>query len=373
LSRNGRPDSVAIYLTTLFNGGVERVIFNLVGSFLAKDIEVDVVLDHLIYSPFKDRIPDGANLIELGANSIFGRVPKLASYLRNRQPDAMLSAMHFANEVAIAATRVSGVKTRVLVSEHTSLSTELACLPWSSPRRLIPKVMRATYGGADGVVAVSKGVAQDVERLAHLAAGQVHVIYNPLDFALIREEALAPVDHPWFQSGAAGVVLAIGRLEHQKNFSLLLEAFRRARPRHDVRLMILGEGSERALLEAKIIELGLHGLVQLPGFLPNPFAYLARAKALAMSSLWEGFPLVLIEAMSLNVPVAATDCPSGPHEALDGGKYGELVPMNDAEALAGALGRVLDGERKSAPGEWLRQFDKDHVAGKYLDLMAVNS
>ena len=370
MARNGRPDSITIYLHTLFNGGVERVIFNLVTSFLQRGIQVDVVLDHLVYTPFKDPIPAGARLIKLGARSIWQRPLKLRNYLRSRRPDVLLSASHFANEIAIISRKLANVNTRIIVSEHASMSTELSYLPWTSPRRtVLPAMIRATYGGADAIVAVSKGVASDTIKLAHPRQEKMHVIYNPLDFTAIRDEALAPVDHAWFEPGAADVILAIGRLERQKNFALLLDAFARVRAERDVRLLILGEGSERNRLEAKIRQMHLEEVVQLPGFLVNPFGYMKRSKVLAMSSSWEGFPLVLIEALILKTPVVATDCPSGPHEALAGGKYGELVAMDDPAALAAALLKTLAGDTKSAPEEWLQQFDMDHVAEKYLSLM----
>jgi len=365
-----RPEIIAIYLSTLFNGGVERVMFNLATSFLERGIEVDIVLDKLSYSPFKEHLPPGANLVVLGAHSIVQRIPRLCGYLRRRRPTAMLSANHFANELAIIARGMAGVNTKIIVSEHTSLSTELARLSWKSPRRLIPRIMRAAYRRADAVVAVSKGVAGDVVNLTHLRDGSVTVIYNPIDFAMVRREALTPVDHPWFLPGAPDVILAIGRLEEQKNFGLLLDAFALVRQQREVRLLILGEGSQRSQLEARILDMGLADTVQLPGFLANPFAYLDRARVLAMSSLWEGFGLVLIEALSLKTPVVATDCPSGPDEALSGGAYGELVPMNDPPALARALMKVLGGDAKSAPDEWLRQFEPGYVADKYLALLS---
>jgi glycosyltransferase involved in cell wall biosynthesis len=368
---------IAIYLHTLFNGGVERVVFNLAGSFVQRGMEVEIVLDALYYSPFSENVPAGVKLVELGAHSILARPPKLRSYLRQRRPEVLLSATHFANEIAIVAAGLAQGNTRVLVSEHTTLSTELSSLPGTSPRRLIPAIMRATYRHADAVVAVSKGVAEDTVKLSGLPPECVHAIYNPLDFDMIHELAAQPANHPWFAAGAEPgppeVVLAIGRLEQQKNFGLLIDAFARVRAERDARLLILGEGSQRVRLQEKIEQMGLNDVVQMPGFLPNPFPFIAKAKVLAMSSLWEGFPLVLIEALSLKTPIVATDCPSGPSEALDGGRYGELVPMNDASALATALLEALGGKTKSAPEEWLRQFHPDYVADEYLKLMMARS
>jgi glycosyltransferase involved in cell wall biosynthesis len=140
-----------------------------------------------------------------------------------------------------------------------------------------------------------------------------------------------------------------------------------------VRAILLGEGSQRGPLEAMVAEMGLQDAVAMPGFVANPAAYIARAGVYAMSSSWEGMPVALIEALALGVPVVSTDCPNGPREILDGGKYGTLVAMDDSEALAEALTAALEGERKEAAGEWLMKFDAGAITERYLELLGLSS
>jgi glycosyltransferase involved in cell wall biosynthesis len=209
-------------------------------------------------------------------------------------------------------------------------------------------------------------------RVSGLAHARVQTIYNPIDFAALGASAAEPVDGPWFSGDPLDrppVILAIGRLETQKNFPNLLRAFAEVRKVKAVRLLILGEGSERERLTAMVAEMGLGGEVSLPGFVANPAAYMARSGVFAMSSSWEGMPVALIEALTLGVPVVSTNCPNGPAEILANGAYGELVPMDDSPSLAAAILRVLDGEKKTAPPEWLAQFEATKITEQYLALM----
>jgi glycosyltransferase involved in cell wall biosynthesis len=344
-------------------------MFNLIQGFLDRGIAVDLVLDFLIYSPFEKLIPTGTVLIKLEAHKSVQRLPRLVGYLRDRQPDALLSATHFANEVACLARRLAGVRTRIGISEHTNLASDITDSKSLLRRLLLPWTTRRIYPLADDIVAVSNGVADGMCRVSGLDRRRVRTIYNPIDFAGLRASANEPVDEPWFLPGEPPVILAIGRLEAQKNFPNLIHAFAKLRQTQNARLLILGEGSERKRLASLIAEVGLDLAVSLPGFVTNPAAYMAKAALFAMSSSWEGMPVSLIEAMALGLPVVSTDCPSGPAEILDGGKYGELVPMNDSSALAGALIRGLSEGRQTVGIEWLRQFDSDTITESYIELL----
>jgi len=370
MSERSRPAHVAVYLHTLYNGGVERVMFNLIQGFLDRGIAVDLVLDFLIFSPYEKLLPVGARLVNLGVAGSTQRVTKLVGYLRKERPDAMLSATHFGNEVACVATRLARSGTRLILSEHTNLSSDIRDSSGRARRMLLPLTTRWMYPMADAVVAVSNGVAEDMCRVSGLARKYVQTVYNPIDFKGLAVAAKEPLDEAWFAAGEPPVILAIGRLEVQKNFPNLLRAFAEVRRSTPARLLILGEGSERERLTAMVAEMGLGEDVALPGFVANPAAYMARSAVFAMSSSWEGMPVALIEALTLGVPVVSTDCPSGPAEILDKGTYGELVPMDDSPALAGAILKVLGGEKKPSAMEWLAQFDSDLITERYLELMS---
>jgi len=193
------------------------------------------------------------------------------------------------------------------------------------------------------------------------------VVSDDLD-ALASE----PIEHPWLVPGPPPVVLAAGRLTAQKDFPTLLRAFARLVPERDLRLMILGEGPDRAALEAEIEALGLGDRVALLGFQANPFSYMARARLFVLSSAWEGLPGVLIQAMACGTPVVSTDCPSGPREVLEGGRLGPLVPVGDAEALARAIMQTLDAP---LPAEILKaraaQYGLAPVSRRYLAALGL--
>jgi glycosyltransferase involved in cell wall biosynthesis len=233
----------------------------------------------------------------------------------------------------------------------------------------MPRLIRWAYPRADAVVAVSQGVASDLVEVCGIAASHVHVLNNPVvtpETARMRSE---PVDHPWLRDPTLPVVLAVGRLVPQKDFGTLLEAFALARRSRAARLVILGEGPLRAELEATVRRLDVAADVDLPGFCANPYAAMAAADVFVLSSAWEGSPGVLIEAMSCGTPVLSTDCPSGPRQILDGGRWGRLVPVGDAQAMANGLVDAVDGRVPPPPTESWAAYEQDLVVGTYLDLL----
>jgi glycosyltransferase involved in cell wall biosynthesis len=291
-------------------------------------------------------------------------VPGLARYLVQRRPNAMLSAKTLGNLAAILARRRAGVETRLVVSErgHLSESIQRSGKRWK--RKWLPDLVHEFYPEADAIVAISNHVGDDLARAARLKRERVTTIHN----GLLRANALdlPPADHPWFAEPTP-VILAAGRLEKQKDFPTLVRAFAKLRARRPARLMIIGEGDGRARLEQLAATLGVRDDLALPGFQPNPFAFMKAADLLVMSSTHEGFGNVLVEALAAGCPVVSTDCPAGPAEILDGGRYGRLVPVGDADAMASAIEATLD---HPLPPDRLRarasDFSMDRTADHYL-------
>jgi glycosyltransferase involved in cell wall biosynthesis len=335
-----------------------------------RSIEVDLVVNSLHYSPMLQELPKGVNFVNLGCSGIVARLPRLMRYMRTRGPDCLLSAGHSANELSILAKVLSSRKTRVVVSEHTCLSTELNALATSNLRRFaIQWFSGGIYRFADGVIAVSDAVRSDSERLLRMKPGTCQTIYNPVNFERIFRLSVESIDHPWFQADGPPIVLGIGRLEEQKDFTNLLEAFAKVRTELGARLLILGEGSQREYLTARIVQLGLDDCVRLLGFVPNPYPYLKNASAFALSSKWEGLPTVLLEALAFGVPIVSTDCPGGSNEILAGGKYGALVPMSNPRALAEAILIALRSPRPKVPDEALAKYRINDVVDQYLAVL----
>ena len=237
-------------------------------------------------------------------------------------------------------------------------------------RFLVPQLIARTFPKANAIVAPSRGVADDLARVAGVDRESIHVIYNPVISAGLVARAKDPASHPWLCDRNVPVIVGIGRLTHQKDFGTLIRAFALVRKRKRARLLILGEGEDREALETLSLDLGVAEDVCLPGFLRNPYAVLSRAALFVLSSRWEGLPGVLIEALACGSKVVATDCPSGPREILDNGAYGELVPIEDEMSLAAAMERALSGEFVAAdPSTWLSRFDLETNTDKYLELL----
>jgi glycosyltransferase involved in cell wall biosynthesis len=285
---------------------------------------------------------------------------------------AVFSALDYVNIVAIAARALSRVDVPLVVSERNTLSSAVA----NAARRRgrwMPHFIRLAYPHADAVVAVSQGVAEDLVALCGLAPDTVHVLNNPVVTPEVVRMRAQPVEHPWLRERRPPVVLAVGRMMPQKDFGMLLEAFATVRRAHRARLVLLGDGPLRPDLERLVSRLGIAEDVSMPGICANPYPAMAAADVFALSSRWEGSPGALIEAMSCGTPVVATDCPSGPRQLLDGGRYGRLVPVGDADAMAAALTDALAGRVPPPPPESWAAYEQDAVIGCYLDLMGVGA
>lgn len=330
---------IGIFVSFSGEGGVERMIAHLCEGFLEAGNEVDLLL-------IKERgsavsmIPSEVRRFKMGEHASTS-LPRLVSYLREHRPSALLSSKHRANQVAIAGRAIARVDTRLLVKIETNLSASLAhqnvLKRWSFASQI-----RLFYSYCDGVIGVSQGVTECLRQWISNERLPLYTVYNPVLPRRLAEKAQEAVEHPWFRSDGPPVIVAAGRLTPQKDFATLLHAFAKLLCRRDARLLLLGEGPERGRLESLVKSLNLGRSVDLHGFVPNPFKFMAHARLSVLSSVWEGFGNVLVEAMALGVPVVSTDCPSGPREILRDGALGPLVPVGDSSALADAMLARLD-------------------------------
>lgn len=271
-------------------------------------------------------------------------LPALSDYLREARPRALFSATTYLNLVALWARRRAGVSTRVLVSERDSLSENLQTgrgrRAWRW--RYVSPLLARCYPWADAVVTVSDGVGDDLAHLTGLERSCFQTVYNPVVHADLEARCKEPTGDPWFADGAPPVILSVGRLVAKKQLGVLLRAVAQLRSQRAVRLLIVGEGPERARIVREAGRLGIGDDVRLIGWSDNPYAYMAEASVFAMTSNREGFGNVIVEALFCGCPIVSTDCPSGPAEILAGGRFGALVPVGDAGALARALAGALD-------------------------------
>lgn len=361
---------VAFFLPCLAGGGAERESINLAEGFLCRGLEVDFVLARKTGPLVKD-VPRKAGVVDLSARRTLTALVPLAAYLRREKPIALIAVPDHANLVAIWAKMLASSQTRVLISNHINLSYSIRNTR-KVQEKIYPFLLHLFYRQADALVSVSRGAADDMARIARIPRECIRVIYNPFPLDEIARLGAMATDHPWFAPGEPSVILAAGRLTAQKDYPTLMKAFASLRKNRPARLVILGEGEEHPRLLALATKLGIRADIDLPGFLDRPYPLMARCRVFVLSSAWEGFPNVLVEALACGTQVVSTDCPNGPAEILDDGKYGHLVPVGDAVALAQAIEAALD---HPSPVKMLRQraqvfYGKD-TARQYLEALGI--
>jgi glycosyltransferase involved in cell wall biosynthesis len=352
------------------HGGITRVVINLATAFARAGRRIELVT----FSPVEPSgaimsLPAGVSFYNFPPGSRLRHLLRLRSYLRRRAPRALLAAGLRPNLLAAACKRCSRFDTRVFLSVHNALSPGLGELG-PIRRRLRVLGLRRLYPIADGIICVSGGVADDLARVTGIDRERLTVIHNPVSPAATTDSRREAPVHPWFAPGQPPVVLAAGRLTRQKDFATLVRAFAIIAARGDYRLMIIGEGSERAALRRLATELGVGARLLLPGFVDDPLGFMGQAALFVLSSAWEGFGNVLVEAMAAGTPVVSTDCPSGPREILRDGELGPLVPPGDPKALARAMLTTL--VHPPDPGrlrERASEFADGAVAERYLTRM----
>lgn len=351
-------------------GGTSISIARLARYLAAEGVAVDILChSSAVDQPALRQLPGGVRLWPLRSVSKLGLAAELYLYLRRGAPRSMLALDTRANQVACRVRSWPGVRARVFVSLRNTIAGKLDPGGGSRNRRL-RRTFRYLYDRADGVVAISHGLAAEFVAVAGVEGAKLHVIYNlVVDAEFLAQLEIEP-EHPWLDRGEPPVVVSVGRLALEKGFDTLLRAFAELRARRPARLIILGEGPEKAHLEQLAAGLGIAADVDLPGFVSHPAAYMRRAAVFALSSHSEAFGMVLAEALAAGCPVVSTDCPSGPREILDAGRYGDLVPVGDAAALANSISRALD----APPPEHLlreggRRFSAEANGRRYMDLL----
>jgi glycosyltransferase involved in cell wall biosynthesis len=335
-----RQTDISLLIPDLSGGGAERVMLNLATGFAQQGLAVDLVVIRAT-GAYLSQVPSEVRLVSLATRRLSSSFPALIRYLKQTRPPLLIAALEDTNIAAIVAKQLAGVSTKVIVTIHSHLSLESQNSA-QLKRKIVPYFLRWLYPFADAVVAVSEGVAEDLAHMSGFPLPRIKVIYNPIVTTTLLAKIREPVIHPWLAPGQVPVVLGVGRLSIQKDFPTLIRAFAEVRRHREVRLMILGEGEERSHLEALVHQLNLADVVDLPGFVPNPYAYMAHAALFVMSSAWEGFGNVLVEAMAAGTAVVSTDCKSGPAEILAQGRYGKLTAVGDVQGLAIAMTQMLN-------------------------------
>ncbi|SFM70168.1 glycosyltransferase [Nitrosomonas communis] len=349
---------IALFIYSLRGGGAQQRALTLANGFAERGHVVDLVV--IADDNAGIALYPGVRVVVLkqGWRHLFERLnrhinlrglftacamPALACYLRDEHPDVLLSGASHVNLVAIFALRFSKMHIPLVLRASNYPSGNIHWWPpfEQAIHRLLRWTLGVVYPWADHIIAVSQGVAREVQRLTGLPDNRVTTIYNPVVGPYIARRAAEPVNHVWVADRSVPLIIAVGRLTMQKDYPTLIRAFARVRAVRAAHLVILGEGRQRHKLEKFVHELRLDTDVALLGHVDNPLAWMSKAAVLVLSSAWEGLPGVLIEALACGCPVVSTDCPSGPHEILEGGIIGPLVPVHDDRALAAAILKLL--------------------------------
>lgn len=354
------PRHLAIFLPSLDAGGAEKVMLALAAQFVARGIRCDLVVVKN-EGQLRDCVPCGVNVVVLGKRKPIMAVPALLAYLRKARPHVLLSTIFSANITALLAGMLARTH-RIVIREanHVSIDTETSSPLTTWLNRMAARML---YRHADAAIAVAKSVAQSLRDERYIPDFRIHVIVNPLP---PQTQSPRPERHPTVPK----TIVACGRLEPQKDYPTLLKAFSELRQRMDARLIILGEGSLRVELEALSYRLKLQDSVTFAGFDPKAGKRIREADVFAHAAIFEGMSNAILEALSAGCPIVATDCKGGVSDALDGGRYGTLVPVGDATAMADALERVLDGSVTfPSPVEYLKRFDQNMIADQYVSVL----
>ena len=369
------PLHVALFSPSMTWGGAELMFKRLAVGFAHSGLSTDLVLASAD-GPNLSELPPAVRIIDLHCRRLVASFGPLLRYLRTANPDVLISTLDHANLLAVWARSAAETSPQLILREANTMSV-VASESGDLRDRALPRLARAFYPRADVVVAVSKGVADDLVDNIGIPRSMVRVIYNPTydkDLASLMKE---PVNHPWFGDEGPPLVLSVGRLSAQKRFDMLLRAVAMALEERPIRLLILGDGEERTRLESLARDLGIQDSVSMPGFAQNPYAYMARSNLYVLSSAWEGFPNTLVEAMACGLPVVSTYCPSWPREILGTlapgpGPLGTLVPVDDPSKLSEAILLSLNTEHDSAC--LVRQaarYSSERAVRSYIDLMRV--
>ena len=365
------PD-VALVLPTLYSGGAERVHLNLAAYFVSRGLRVDLVVGKY-FGSLKDKVPPGVRLISLDARRVLLSLPQYLRYLAAARPPVVLSSVENISIVACLGKLMSLHRHKLVVRLDNSLKQAGSLL--FQPRRWgwVAAVV-STFWKADALVAVSRGLQRQLEQLPTLSRVRIACIYNPIIGPGFAERVVAPLNLPPAVRTDLPWVVADGRLNPQKDYPTLLRAFAGVTRQSPAQLLILGDGDERAALEALALSLGIGNDVHFLGYIENPLPIMRHAQVFALTSTEEGFGNVLVEALAAGAAVVATDCPHGPREILRDEEFGQLVEVGDVAALTAAMSAQMRADKRpisAALALHLEGFFVQHIGERYIDILAL--
>lgn len=361
-----------LLLSRFDNGGLERVQLNLAQALRAHGIDTQLISGQVAPGAGKS-LPSDLHIDEIAQSGKFFFLFGLLRALRSERPDVVFTTSNDVACLMVALRLVFFRRIRVVVVQHLSLSgPRLAARGLKRTKLDILRIfMKLLLPHANRIVSVSHAVAADMRRELSLRDGAVGVIHNPIITANFHTLMQEEISWPWADHDQPTIVF-VGRIAEEKRLDLLLEAFQALSVTMPIRLLVVGSGPLSAWLEGEVRVRQLDGICKLIGFHANPLPWIKASDVLVLSSDYEGFGNVLVEAMACGTQVISTDCPDGPAEILNHGQYGQLVPRGDAKALAVAIQRSLTGAYAYAPEALVlraSEFGVDRAANAYADII----
>lgn len=360
-----------ILLSRFENGGLERVQVNLAPTFSQSGLNTWIVAGKFL-TEAKPMLPEGIPTLELSPNGKLFFIFNLYRQLRIHQPNIVISTSNDVSCFILMLRMFFFPKMKVICTQHLSISTPLKQAKGvrKIKQLLILKAMQWLWPKADAVIAVSSNLSNDVRKIVKLKK-IITTIHNPIvlpNYSTLIDQS---IDWPWPDKKVPTFIF-VGRLAKVKRVDLLLDAFNKVQKTQPCRLLIVGDGLEQKIIKKFLTKNNLNSACYLAGQKSNPLPWIKSADALVLSSDYEGFGNVLVEAMACGIQVIATDCPFGPAEILDNGRYGQLVPTNDTDALIQAMKNVISGSF-NVPGYQLKEraddFSLESAVQKYLSVI----
>lgn len=358
-------------ITPVFTiAGVPLAQVRFARAWAAKGHEVSLVIGH-IYPDFKFPDMTGITVVNMDRPNVRSMFLPLVRYFLTVKPDVVFSAEDHLNTIVQLAAIVSRSKAKISGSSRVTPYDTYSNTPFTK-RWFLKHITRLVMWRADALTCVSKDM---VEQYRKVFVSPPHVyVYNIVDDSHSRLRMAEKVEHEWLLNKDGPVLVAAGKLATWKGFADLIHAMKVLTQTRRARLLILGDGPLRGELEALIVELGLQDVVSLTGYVENPLKFFAHADVFVLSSYVEGLPNVLVEAMMCGCTPVSTDCPTGPSEVLQNGKYGYLVPVRDPVAMAAGIERALDAPiSKALLAEAVLPFKEDAILDRHFEVLGLTA
>lgn len=365
-------NQIVFLIPSFSTGGAERNVIHVANKLSKEGVNIQFIVINSS-GELRNTLNTDINVISLNSSRMSMAIPKLTRLLNKDRPEVIMSTLTQASLALMIARFFLDYKPKIILRVECVLSKMINDEKHNNIFfHLFPLLIRHLFKQANWLIAISKGVKEDLETTFGIKRDIIRVIYNPAIPENLTELAQQQVDHEWYANKILPVIIAVGRLTKQKSFDTLIKAFERVNLKCKARLVILGDGPERKRLEQMTEELKISESVWMPGIVQNPYKYIKKSDVFVLSSVYEGFGNVLAEALACKISIVSTDCKSGPAEILNYGKYGRLVTVLDHTAMSDAILQALNDKTYVIDDVWLEHFTVNTVSSQYYKLLRTD-